>query len=98
MPVLVWIAAIVAAWCLASVVAALTLGVYLRRRADATDPEGALRPLDTGPLRLWLGELPPVPESPASLARRNGFDSLVAGLPAPRPAPDATVRGTPATR
>jgi hypothetical protein len=86
-PVLVWVAVLVVGWCVASVVTALALGTWLRRRADATDPEGALRPLDTGPLRLWLGELPELPEVPATpdeLGRRGGWDGLVAGLPGPR--------------
>ena len=74
----------VAGWCVASIVTALALGTWLRRRAEATDPEGALRPLDTGPLRLWLGEVPEVPETPEEMGRRGGWDGLVAGLPAPR--------------
>jgi hypothetical protein len=83
-PVLVWVAVLVVTWCVASVVTALALGTWLRRRAEATDPEGALRPLDTGPLRLWLGELPEVPATPHELVRRGGWDGLLAGLPAPR--------------
>jgi hypothetical protein len=83
-PVLMWVAIVVAGWCVASIVAALALGTWLRRRAEATDPDGALRPLDTGPLRLWLGEVPEVPETPEEMGRRGGWDGLVAGLPAPR--------------
>jgi hypothetical protein len=83
-PVLMWVAVLVAGWCVASVVTAVALGAYLRQRAEATDPEGALRPLDTGPLRLWLGDLPEVPATPAEMGRRGGWDGLVAGLPAPR--------------
>lgn len=84
MPVLMWVAVLVIGWCLASVATALVLGTWLRRRTEATDPEGALRPLDTGPLRLWLGELPEVPETPGELGRRAGWDELVDELPAPR--------------
>jgi hypothetical protein len=80
-PVLMWLAVLVVVWCVASVVTALALGAWLRRRAEATDPEGALRPLDTGPLRLWLGE---VPETPDGLARRGGWDGLLDSLPVPR--------------
>ena len=87
MPVLMWVAVLVAGWCLASVITALALGTYLRRRAEATDPEGALRPLDTGPLRLRLGERP---ETPAEMGRRGGWDGLVAGLPAPRRPTEST--------
>ncbi len=83
-PVLMWVAVLVAAWCVASVVTAVALGAYLRQRAEATDPDGALRPLDTGPLRLWLGDLPKMPETPAEMGRRGGWGGLVAGLPAPR--------------
>ena len=92
MPVLMWVAVLVAAWCVASIAAAIALGSYLRRRTEATDPQGALRPLDTGPLRLWLGELPGVPATPETITRRSGFDGLVAGLPAPRAAHDAGAR------
>lgn len=89
MPVLMWVAILVAGWCVASVVTAVALGTWLRRRAEATDAEGALRPLDTGPLRLWLGELPEVPATPDEMSRRGGWDGLVAGLPAPRRHTDA---------
>ena len=92
MPVLMWVAVLVAGWCVASLVVAVALGSYLRKRAEATDPQGALRPLDTGPLRLWLGELPEVPASPEALTRRSGFDGLVAGLPAPRASRDTDDR------
>lgn len=92
MPVLMWMAVLVSVWCVASVVVALGLGAYLRRRSEATDPQGALRPLDTGPLRLWLGELPEVPADAAALTRRSGFAGLVAGLPAPRAAHDTDDR------
>lgn len=94
MPVLVWVAVVVVAWCLASVATALVMGTWLRRRAVATDPAGALRPLDTGPLRLWLGDLPPVPETPHELGRRAGWDELVEGLPAPRAPREGADRAT----
>jgi hypothetical protein len=87
-----WVAVLVAGWCIASIVAAIALGSYLRRRTEATDPQGALRPLDTGPLRLWLGDLPDVPATPEALTRRTAFDGLVAGLPSPRAGRDAAVR------
>jgi hypothetical protein len=91
-PVLMWVALLVTAWCVASLAAAVGLGSYLRRRTEATDPQGALRPLDTGPLRLWLGDLPDVPATPEALTRRTAFDGLVAGLPSPRAGRDAAVR------
>ncbi|MDD7934839.1 hypothetical protein [Actinomycetospora straminea] len=87
-PVLVWVAVLVVVWCVASVVTALALGTWLRRRAQATDPEGALRPLDTGPLRLWVGELPDVPETLEELERLGDWDAP-ADLPAPRRAAPA---------
>lgn len=94
MPVLIWVAVLVVGWCVVSVVTALALGTWLRRRTEATDPEGALRPLATGPLRLWLGELPEVPETPDELGRRGGWDGLAAGLPAPRPRTESHDRTT----
>lgn len=99
MPVLMWVAVLVIGWCVASVVTALALGMWIRRRAEATDPEGALRPLETGPLRLWLGELPDVPETPHELGRRGGWhgdgdDGLVAGPPAPRRSAESPDRAT----
>ena len=84
MPVLMWVAIVVAGWCVASVVTALALGTWLRHRREATDPEGALRPLDTGPLRFGLGEVPEVPETPEEMGRRGGWDGLAAVLPMPR--------------
>jgi hypothetical protein len=93
-PVLMWVAVLVVGWCVASVVTALALGTWLRRRAEATDPEGALRPLETGPLTLWLGELPDVPETPDELGRQAGWDSLVEGLPAPRRHSESDDRAT----
>lgn len=70
MTVLGWVAVLVAAWCVASVVAATGFGVVVRRRrerrhadlAPTTRPRDALDPLDTGPMRLWLAELPETSE------------------------------------
>jgi hypothetical protein len=81
--VLLWVAVLVAAWFAASVVVALVVGRYLRRCAEGVvveDESGrfddALRPLDTGPLRLWLADLP------------DGADLVRSGprVPAPREA------------
>lgn len=95
MPVLMWVAIVVTGWCVTSVVTALALGTWLRLRAEATDPEGALRPLDTGPLRLWLGEMPEVPETPTEMGQRGAWNGLVAGLPAqPRGAAGIAERTT----
>lgn len=64
MTVLMWIAVLVAAWFVASVVVALVMGRYLRSCAAGVDAVGGAveddprRPLDTGPLRLWLADLP----------------------------------------
>ena len=91
MSVLLWIAALIGTWCAASLVAALVLGTYLRRRSVATDPEVALRPLDTGPLRLWLGEFPPVPDTPATLTAE-------AGGPSPRPTRESADQDAAAVR
>ena len=68
MSLLAWVAVLVGAWCVASVVAATGFGVYLRRArggdAGTRRPTGAdtLDPLDTGPMRMWLAELPETPE------------------------------------
>lgn len=84
MSVLPWIAIAVVAWCVASVVTALAFGGYLRRRREATDPDGALRPLDTGPLRLWVdGSIPDTPEPLVDTAAWDAPD-----LPSPRTAGD----------
>jgi hypothetical protein len=93
-PILMWVAVLVVGWCVASVVTALALGAWLRRRHEATDPEGALRPLDTGPLRLWVGELPEVPETPEELGRHGLWDGFPADLPDPRAAAESADRAT----
>lgn len=58
MSLLAWIAVLAVAWFVGSVVAALVIGHVLRRRREATDPHGSLRPLDTGPLQIWLTHVP----------------------------------------
>lgn len=59
MTLLLWIAALIGVWCAASLVAALALGTFLRHRSEAADEAAeALRPLDTGALRMWLAEVP----------------------------------------
>ena len=63
MTLLLWIAALIGVWCAASLVAALALGTFLRRRSEAAEEAAeALRPLDTGALRMWLAEIPEVPK------------------------------------
>ena len=71
MSLLAWVAVLVAAWCAASVLAATVFATYLRWRrgpqpetADAagTGSAAPLDPLDTGPMRMWLAELPETPE------------------------------------
>ena len=73
MSMLVWTALLVGLWCAASGLAALVVGPALRRRAAgraAAAPTtemprprpGDLDPLDTGPMRMWLAELPETPE------------------------------------
>ena len=80
MSLLAWVAVLVAVWCVASVVAATGFGVYVRRarggdpaarRSTASD---TLDPLDTGPMRMWLAELPetPEPERPARPRSASG--------------------------
>lgn len=77
MTVLLWVAVLVTGWFVASVVVALVVGRYLRRCADGievTAVSDAMRPLDTGPLRVWLADLP----AGADLVRTGP------GVPAPR--------------
>lgn len=79
MSVLLWIAVLAAVWFVASVVVAVVMGRYLRRSAErAGVADDAHRPLDTGPLRLWLADLP------------DGADLVRSGprVPAPRDAAD----------
>lgn len=90
MSVLLWVAVPIGIWCVASVVTALALGTFLRRRHAATDPRGALRPLDVGPLDLWTGRTLDIPDSPAGLDDTR--------VPAPREAGDDVARGAPAVR
>lgn len=89
MTVLLWIAVLAAAWFVASVLVAVVMGRYLRRcteRAGAADD--AHRPLDTGPLRLWLADLP------------DGADLVRSGprVPAPREGATEGVTEVTATR
>jgi hypothetical protein len=75
--VLLWVAVLVTGWFAASLVVALVVGRYLRRCADGievTAVNDAMRPLDTGPLRVWLADLP------------DGADLVRSGarVPAPR--------------
>ena len=66
MTVLGWVAVLVGAWCVVSVVAALGLGALLRRGSvvdgDLTD-QGRGRDA----LAMWLAEVSQVPDSPAGL-------------------------------
>ncbi len=78
MTVLSWVAVLVGAWCVVSVVAALGLGALLRRGSlvdgDLTD-QGRGRCTDSA-LAMWLAEVPHVPDSPGV---------LVDDVPAQRP-------------
>lgn len=87
MSVLLWFAVLVTVWFVASVVVALVMGRYLRRRAEGVVVGGgddAVCPLDTGPLRLWLADL------------SDGTERVRSGpqVPAPRSAPQAPVEVT----
>lgn len=71
MSLLAWVAVLVGAWCAASVLAATVFATSLRLRrgprAELVDagPAGVpapLDPLDTGPMRMWLAELPETEE------------------------------------
>ena len=77
MSVLGWTALLVGLWCAASGLAALVVGPALRRRAAGRAAAelsaaptiamprprpGDLDPLDSGPIRMWLAELPEAPE------------------------------------
>lgn len=65
---LLWVAGLAVTWFVASVVAALVLGRYLRRCAEGVaGSDDALRPLDTGPLRIWLHDLSRLPEGLGSV-------------------------------
>lgn len=77
MTVLGWVAVLVGAWCVVSVLAALGLGALLRR-GSVVDGELSDQGRDAfaaGALAMWLAEVPHVPDTPAM---------LVGDLPAPR--------------
>ena len=87
MTVLAWVAVLVGAWCVVSVVAALGLGALLRRGSlvdgDLTD-QGRGRDA----LAMWLAEVSQVPDSPAGLAdelpmprRPRDVDSGISEVP-----------------
>jgi hypothetical protein len=80
MTVLGWVAVLVGAWCVVSVVAALGLGALLRRGSvldgELTDQGRGRGAFTDGALALWLAELAHVPDTPAVLTDN---------VPAPRP-------------
>jgi hypothetical protein len=80
MTVLGWVAVLVGAWCVVSVVAALGLGALLRRGAlvdgDLSDQGRGRCAFTDGALAMWLAELPHIPDSPGV---------LVDDVPAQRP-------------
>jgi hypothetical protein len=71
MTVLGWVAVLVGAWCVVSVVAALGLGALLRRGSvvdgDLSDQGRGRCALSDSALAMWLAELPRVPDSPGVL-------------------------------
>ncbi|HEY2221204.1 hypothetical protein [Actinomycetospora sp.] len=79
MTVLGWVAVLVGAWCVVSVLAALGLGALLRRGSvvdGELSDQGRDRELfSDSALAMWLAEVPSVPDSPGS---------LVDDLPRPR--------------
>lgn len=94
MTVLTWIAVLAAAWFVASVVAALGMGRYLRRRAGSAGE--TRRPLGALPLSLWLAELPRVatlsglrPAVPGDTASGNTAVSTPRPASPPRAEPAA---------
>ena len=80
MTVLAWVAVLVGAWCVVSVVAALGLGALLRR-GSVVDGDLSLQgrgqgAVADGALAMWLAEVPHVPDTPGV---------LVDDVPAQRP-------------
>jgi hypothetical protein len=79
MTVLGWVAVLVGAWCVVSVLAALGLGALLRRGSlvddELTDQGRDREVFSDSALAMWLAGVPSVPDSPRAL----GDD-----LPAPR--------------
>jgi hypothetical protein len=71
MTVLGWIAVLVGAWCVVSVLAALGLGALLRRGSlvdGELSGQGAGRGgLAEGVLAMWLAEVPHIPDTPGIL-------------------------------
>ena len=80
MTVLGWVAVLVGAWCVVSVLAALGLGALLRRGSlvdgDLSDQGWGRCAFTDGALAMWLAEVPHVPDTPAV---------LVDDVPAQRP-------------
>jgi hypothetical protein len=80
MTVLGWVAVLVGAWCVVSVVAALGLGALLRRGSavdgDLSDQGRGRCAFTDGALAMWLAEVPHIPDTPGV---------LVHDVPAPRP-------------
>jgi hypothetical protein len=71
MTVLGWVAVLVGAWCVVSVVAALGLGALLRRGSvvdgDLSTQGRGRCSLTDGALAMWLAEVPHVPDTPGVL-------------------------------
>jgi hypothetical protein len=68
MTVLGWVAVLVGAWCVVSVVAALGLGALLRRGSmvdDELSDQGRDREVfSDSALAMWLAEVPSLPDGP----------------------------------
>lgn len=72
MTVLGWVAVLVGAWCVVSVLAALGLGALLRRGSlvdgELSDQGRARELLSDSALAMWLAEVPSVPDTPMTAA------------------------------
>jgi hypothetical protein len=72
MTVLGWVAVLVGAWCVVSVLAALGLGALLRRGSvvdgDLSDQGCGREMFSDSALAMWLAGMPSVPDSPGALA------------------------------
>jgi hypothetical protein len=66
MTVLGWVAVLVGAWCVVSVLAALGLGALLRR-GSLVDGELSGQGCGHGVLAMWLAEVPHIPDTPGIL-------------------------------
>jgi hypothetical protein len=68
MTVLGWVAVLVGAWCVVSVLAALGLGALLRRGSlvdgELSDQGRARELFSDSALAMWLAEVPSVPNTP----------------------------------